>query len=157
MEAKDPLPDWSEPEAIAAWGKKVSPPSECAWADYINYHVHPDIVLIVGRLLVPAFVEHEGGVVLRDRFSVSGYSSWRKKLGDVVAVEKMINHQHVYDLFATRDEITEASFEGVANLMAQTLRLALRSSFSDRQFNVYVRNTDQDYGPIVGFHSTASP
>lgn len=156
MKIRDPLSNWSQPEAVTLWGQGVSPPPQDAWLDYVNYYVHPDVVSVVGRLLVPAFVEHEGGVFLRNRFTLSGYASWKAELGEISAVEKMINHQHVYDLFSTDDEITEASFENVANLMAQTLRLALYGSFSDRHFNVYVSNTEQDYGPVVGFHSVST-
>lgn len=157
MKIRDPLPGWAQPDAIREWGEKVSPPLKNAWLDYINYYVHPDVVTAVARLLVPAFVEHEGGVFLQGQFTLSGYSSWKEKLGDITAVEKIINHQHVYDLFGMTDKIKETSFEGVANLMAQTLRLALRDSFPDRSFNVYVSSTDQDYGPIVCFHSVLPP
>jgi hypothetical protein len=151
---RDPLLDWELPDAVKKWAEEVSPPSKNACLDYLSYYVHPDVVRLVGRLLIPAFVEHEGGVFLRSQFSFKGYADWKKKLGDVVAIEKVINHQHVYDLFATQGEVAEASFEGVANLMAQSIRLALCYEFPDRVFNVYVTNTDQDYGPIVCFHST---
>ena len=153
MKFRDPLPDWTEPESIKSWGEKVSPRPALPWLDYINYYVHPDVVAMVGRLLVPAFVEHEGGVFLRDHLSLAGYSRWQAELGELVTVEKMINHQHVHDLFASNEDIAEAAFEGVANVMAQTLRMALNSSFPERRFNVYTSNTDQDYGPVVGFHS----
>lgn len=153
MKVINPLPDWSQPDAIEEWGENVSPPLKDAWRDYIHYYIHPDVVTAVGRLLVPALVEYEGGVFLQDQFTLSGYSHWKEELGDIIAVEKILNHQHVYDLFGTTGEITEASFERVANLMAQTLRLTLRDSFPGSSFNVYVSNTDQDYGPIVGFHS----
>ena len=153
MKIRDPLSNWSQPEAVTLWGEGVSPPPQDARLDYVNYYVHPDVVSVVGRLLVPAFVEHEGGVFLRNRFTISGYESWKAELGKISKVEKIINHQHVYDLFSTDDEIAEASFENVANLMAQTLGLALRASFPGRRFNIYVSTTDQDYGPVVGFHS----
>lgn len=153
MKFRDPLPNWSEPESIRSWGDKVSPRPALPWLDYINYYVHPDVVAVVGRLLVPAFVEHEGGVFLRDRFSLTGYSRWKAELGEIAAVEKIINHQHVYDLFSVDEKISEASFEGVASLMAQTLHLALNGSFPERRFTVYTSNTDQDYGPVVGFYS----
>ena len=148
--------EWSQPEAISEWGQKILPPVKNAWPDYINYYVHPDIVVAVGRLLIPAFVEHEGGVFLQERFTTSGFLTWKEKLYDVTEVEKVINHQHVYDLFSFDDNIAESSYIGVANLMAQTLRIALASSFPERDFNVCVSNTDQDYGPIVAFHSASS-
>ena len=156
MKTRDLLADWVEPEAIKLWGSKVSPQPAMPWLDYINYYIHPDVVAVVGRLLIPAFVEHEGGVFLRDQFTLSGYSSWKDKVGDISAVEEVINHRHVYDVFVTGEEISEASFDGVANLMAQTLRLALDASFPERRFNVYVSRSEQEYGPVVGFYSTTS-
>src|SRR5690606_19302103 len=150
MKFHDPLPTWSEPETVRSWGDKILPRPVLPWLDYINYYVHPDMVAVVGRLLIPAFVEHEGGVFLRDRFSLSGYSRWKAELGEIEAVEKIINHQHVYDLFATDEEIAEASFEGVASLMAQTLNLALKGSFPKRRFRVYPSQKNQDYGHVVG-------
>jgi len=153
MRIHDPLSNWLEPEAITEWGDSISPRPKISWFEYINYYVHPDVVSVVGRLLIPAFIEHEGGVFLRDNFTLSGYSEWKAKLGAIVAVEKVINHQHVYDLFATGDQVSEKSFEGVANLIAHALKLALVSSFPERRFDVTVSNSDQDYGPTVGFYS----
>jgi hypothetical protein len=153
MKFRDLLSDWSEPVSVVSWADEISPRPNLPWFAYLNNHVHPDIVTVIGRLLIPAFVEYEGGVFLRDRFSLDGYSRWKAELGETVAVEKIINHQHVYDLFATDEEILDASFQSVANLMAQTLRLALTGSFPERRFIVYTSNSDQDYGPVVGFHS----
>jgi hypothetical protein len=157
MKIVDPLPDWSEPEAVRLWGEKISPRPINPWRDYMSYFVHPDVVAVVGRLLVPVFIEYEGGVFLRDQFTLEGYTKWRAQLGEVEAIEKMVNRQHAYDLFVTDEKIPEASFEGVANLMAQTLRLALQGSFPNRDFNVYVTNSDQDYGPTVVFHTVGVP
>lgn len=153
MNIRDPLSEWSEPEAVASWREKISSSSDVTWLDYINYYVHPDTVAVVARLLFPAFVEHEGGVFFQERFTLSGFSTWKAQLGEITAVEKIINHLHIYDIFALVDEIPESSFKGVANLMAQTVRLALRASFPDRQFYVYVSDSDQDYGPVLGFYS----
>lgn len=141
------------PGPIKSWTEAISPPCESAWRDYIAYFVRPDIIRLVGRFLMPAFVEHEGGVFLSDGFTLSGYSDWKEKLGDVTAVERIMNHRHVCDLFITDDQISDESFEAVAKLMAQSLRLALLGSYPDRAFDVYVSNDDDDYGPIVGFHS----
>lgn len=149
----DPLDPWSEPETISQWAKGISPPPENAWLDYISLNVHPDAVNAIGRLLLPAFVEHDGGVFLRDRFTLSSYSIWKAQLGELTAVEKMFNHQHIYDLFATDEKIEDRSFEALAMLMSKTIRLALGECFPDRKFNVYFSNSEQDYGPVVGFYS----
>lgn len=149
----DPLIDWNEPQSIKLWGSKVLPNPALPWLDYINYYIHPDVVSVVGRLLIPAFVEHEGGVFLQDRFTISNYDRWNAKLSTINEVEKIINHQHVYDLFSIDEEISDSSFETVAKLMSNTLHMALFCSFPERKFHVYVSNSEVDYGPTVGFYS----
>ncbi|BCK76871.1 hypothetical protein AA0242T_0421 [Acetobacter aceti NRIC 0242] len=153
MKTVDILADWEEPESIKLWGNEVSPPPTMPWIDYINYYVHPDVVSVVGRLLIPAFTEHEGGVFLRDHFTLSGYSRWKSKLSTMSEVEKIINHQHVYDLFSINEKISEQSFNCVANVMCDALKISLSCSFPDKKFHVYTSNLDIDYGPVVGFYS----
>jgi hypothetical protein len=153
MIERDPLPGWSLPADIEDWGRKCSPPIERAWLAHLNYFVHPDAVVAVCRLLLPKFVEYEGGIFLETNFTVESYYEWRKRLADLSEVENMLNHQHVYDLFAVTDHISEKSYLGVANVLAETINLALRACYPDRQFCVTVSNVDQDYGPTVSFHS----
>lgn len=156
MIERDPLPKWSQPVAIKDWGRNCSPPIEKAWLNHLNYFVHPDVVVAAGRLLLPKFVDHEGGVFLENNFTLKGYSEWKERLADISEVENMINHQHVYDLFSVSDDISEESYLGVANLLADTINLTLRVCYPDREFCVVVSNTDQDYGPTVSFHSLRS-
>lgn len=153
MTIRDVLTGWKEPEAVRAWADKVSPRPQSAWLDYINYYIHPDVVAVVGRFLIPAFVEHDGGVFLRDQFTLAIYSEWKLQLREVAAIEKAMNHRHVYDLFAIEQGVQEDSLQAVANLMAQALRLALLGSFPERHFEVYVSSGEHDYGPTVGFYS----
>lgn len=156
MKIRDPLPDWCEPQTINSWGKDCSPPLDEAWLDYINLLVHPDTVTVAGRMLLPSFVEHEGGVFLRDGFTLEGYLRWEAELGDLQAIERMLNHRHVYDLFSASDNISEASYAGVASLMGQTWGLSLKACFPDRRFKIEVSNTDEDYGPTLTFWSLLS-
>jgi hypothetical protein len=45
-------------------------------------------------------MQHEGGVLLRELFDVSTYAQWRERLGaDAQAIERVMNHVHIYDLF----------------------------------------------------------
>lgn len=156
MIERDPLLRWSQPVAFEDWGRKCSPPIDRAWLAHLNYFVHPDVVVAAGRLLLPKFVEHEGCVFLEHKFSLKGFSEWRQRLADLTEVESVLNHQHVYDLFAVTDDISEESYIGVANLLAETINLALRACYPERKFNVGVSNIDKDYGPTVSFHSLRS-
>lgn len=151
---RDPFQNWSEPESLSAWGKKWSPPIERAWLAYLSDHASADMVISVARLLFPSFVEYESGVFLETNFNEASYLNWMGELGDIERVEALINHQHVYDLFPTPENTSEASYQDVANLMAQTLHLALRECFPDRMFNIRVSNSERDYGPTVTFSSS---
>ncbi|WP_068089673.1 hypothetical protein [Polycladidibacter stylochi] len=153
MKKIDPLHNWKQPIAIEDWGRKCSPPINRAWLSHINYFVHPDIAVAIGRLLLPTFLEHDGGVFLEVNFTLDGYSKWRKHLDNISAIENMMNHQHVYDLFAVTDNISEESYLGVANLLADTTRLALKACYPERQFCVDISIADNDYGPTVSFYS----
>ncbi|WP_150523382.1 hypothetical protein [Roseibium sediminis] len=156
MIERDPLPKWSVPYAINKWGGECLPPIEKAWLSHLNYFVHPDAVVAAARLLLPKFVEYEGGVFLEHNFTVERYLEWTTRLAELSEVENMLNHQHVYDLFAVTDDISDDSYQGIANLMAETINIALRVCYPNRQFRVIVSNTDEDYGPTVSFYSISS-
>lgn len=156
MQIRDPLPDWSEPETVRAWADLFSPRLDDPLDAWIQCHVHPDVVSAVARFLLPAFVEHDGGVFLRDGFSLEGHAQWKAKLGQTAAVECMLNHQHVTDCFDVADGATDQTFAAIARLMAQSLRIALHFSFPGRRFHVFV-NTGEEHDPVVGFHSGDAP
>jgi len=153
MIINDPLLSWAEPEAIRQWGDDSSPPLKDAWIDYINYFVHPDVACIVGRLLLPAFIEHDGGVFLKSSFRLETFERWSKTLKDLEEIEKVINHRHVYDMFSFNKKIDGKSYINIAQLMARTTEISLKNQFPGRNFNVFVSATEDDYGPIVCFHS----
>ncbi len=150
---KDPLPTWSEPSNITNWGNECDPPIEKPWLGYLNYHAQPEMIIAIGRLLFPTFIEYSGGVFLEMNFSESGFHDWQKKIKAIEKIETVMNHVHVYDLFITDNEIDEASFEAVGNLLSHTWQAALQKCFPNRSFKVSISNTEQDYGPVVSFHS----
>ena len=48
----------------------------------------------------PEFVQHDGGVFLRELFDSSTYIQWKERLGtDTTAIERVVDHVHIYDLF----------------------------------------------------------
>lgn len=77
MIERDPLPKWSQPVAIEDWGRSCSPPIEKAWLNHLNYFVHPDAVVAASRLLLPKFVDHEGGVSCPTFFHAISFTLFR--------------------------------------------------------------------------------
>ncbi|ALA20339.1 MULTISPECIES: hypothetical protein [unclassified Chelatococcus] len=150
MITKDPLPNWSEPAAYAAWGREWMPPLECAWLSWIAHNVHPDEVVAVGRLLFPRFVEFNGGVFLEMKFKEASFFEWMAKLKRLPDVERILNHVHIHDLFSNSTDAPEESYMAVAELLAATWRQALGTCFPDQSFVVEV-SADPDGDPVVTF------
>lgn len=105
----------------------------------------------ISRLILPDFVEHESGIFLWSQFTTKVFSEWFEKLKDISAVEKMLNHVHVYDVFGYAEGVTEEEFLQVAILLQRSWNIALDTVFPNGHFDVTLSNSDQDYGPIVSF------
>ncbi len=64
------------------------------------------------ELFWPSFVEHDGCILLADRYEPANFQGWMESTkGDRRAVEAVLNHTHILDLFLgsetepTRDQI----------------------------------------------------
>lgn len=135
--SKDKLSDWKQPDNIRVWGEGFDPPlGNSAWRDYIAYEVHPDVVSVVGRFLFPAFIEHNGGVFLKDSFTIDRYLEWEKRLPDIMSIEKVMNHRHIPDFFVPSEPISDESYKELSILMAKFLEISLLMNFTDRKFVV---------------------
>lgn len=67
------------------------------------------------ELFWPTFVEHEGCILLSERFNRDNFQSWLETThGDRKAVEAVINHTHILDLFVRHE--TEPTREQVVSL-----------------------------------------
>lgn len=131
------------------------------WADrssinifsYVSDICNPEDSLLFCKLLFPDFVVVDEAVILESNYDGDIFSAWFEKLdGDVGAVERVMNHTHLYDVFAgCSDEVDDVVFEQLCEIVALAWRLVLRDKFPERLFLVDISNTDQDYGPVVTF------
>lgn len=122
--------------------------------DFVARHVSLTAALAFGEVLWPAFVVERGCVLLKERYEPSALDQWWAQLaGDVAALEAVVNHVHVWDLF-DQDAVDglEGACSEMAELIAATWRCALAEAFPDRSFSVVVDN--DDYGPTVTFRSS---
>ena len=148
----DPLDkSWEEPKQLNEWGKQCVPPLEVPWLSHINFERSPVDLLSVGRFLMPTFIEFQNGIFLEMQFSEDGFDEWFQKLDDLCAVEQMINHVHVYDVFGNAPNATEEEFVQAARLIHKTWEIALSVTFPDDNFDVNWHASDADYGPTVTF------
>lgn len=136
-----------------AWRDNWVDKSSISIIDYINFNIDPNDLIIIGKLFFPDFVEVDGSVFLKEKYTRENYLMWLKDIEDPVEIEKVINHVHIYDLFSnTEYDVEEFIFEEVAKILAFSWRLCLDSFFKEKKFNVIYSNTDKDYGPTITFY-----
>lgn len=105
------------------------------------------------RIFFPDFVVVENGVFLERNYNGDAFLSWLEIFGgDLHAVERMINHTHLYDLFdGCVEEVDDRVFEQLAEVLVFSWKLILENKFPDRRFDVKISNSEQEYGPVVTF------
>ncbi|WP_446436407.1 hypothetical protein [Pseudomonas sp. 1152_12] len=120
---------------------------------YVSAMCNPEDCLLFCRLLFPDFFVSQGAIFLSAKYDHDVFVVWLKKFdGDARAVEKIMNHTHLYDVFSgCTDEVDDVVFEQLAETIALSWRLVLKDKFPERKFSVDVSNSDQDYGPTVTF------
>ena len=154
MKVVDPISFWSEPSAIVEWGQKCKPPIAPAWQDYINFQLHPDDLIILCRVIFPAFVIVGDYTLLG--LNAEGHSEhnlldFSRQAQSASEFEKDFNTLKVYDLFSHARVIHEESFEAAAQLLKKSWEMALSLTFPERTYSVVLSNTDRDYGPTISF------
>jgi len=134
----------------SSWGDQ----SQVDIFSYVSFFCGPEDVLLFCRVLFPDFVVDRGGVFLSRSFEMDNASSWFETLlGDVRAVERLLNHTHMYDIFSSCSQgVSDEIFLQLADAVAVSWRLVLRDKFPEKNFSVEVSNTEQDYGPTVTFY-----
>lgn len=110
-------------------------------------YITAEEALQLARAMVPAWVEHRGCVVREQQFEPSNFDEWWTSTGGTrTAIEKMLNHLHLWDLLVNTDEKDYAELWDLGELMVLGWQASLRRAFPDREFEVTL--TD-DYGPTV--------
>ncbi len=136
-----------------AWKNSWSDPESITLDSYVSFNIHPEDALITYGVLFQEFIQIDECVFLKKHFDEANYKSWQDKLDNNAQIEKVINHIHLYDVFANcQDNVEDDIFEALAEKVGYFWRLRLSNEFPDKNFIVEVSNTDQNYGPEVVFY-----
>jgi hypothetical protein len=102
------------------------------------------LAIAFSRLFWPEFVEHEGCVLFAG-FSPAAYRDFLAACkGDRAAVESVMNHQHILDLFYhAAQTATAAQIVYLGKVLKDILTVKLRADFPRRTFTV-----EFDEGPF---------
>jgi hypothetical protein len=141
--ALDPL---SVPE-LRTWLQDVGAASVWSYIGEGGSFAHAVAVL---ALCAPEFVETRGCVLLAERFEQKAFERWWVELrGDGPAIEQVVNHVHLWDVFRHLDGIPDSALEQVAQLIAEVWRALLVRRFPGRPFVVEVETSPVEYGPTL--------
>jgi hypothetical protein len=83
-------------------------------------------------------------------FDDVSYSRWLAETdGDIQAVERTLNHLHLWDVFDPKSGQEYAAVSALSWKIAGTWKLAARTTFPTREFFVEVSDEPEDYGPTI--------
>lgn len=119
--------------------------------DYAAHEGGTTLALAFASLFWPRLVEVEGCVLLAENLRLTSFRQWRERLGDQrEAIERTVNHVHLWDLFHPASEDVPASeLDHLADVLGATWRVALAQQFPDRTGEVVVLRDGEDYGPTI--------
>ena len=141
----DPM---SVPEA-SAWNQSIEPPP--GLEGFIVAEVSLAKALAVAGLIWPKFIRVDDCVILSTRYSDENFQRWSNELEhDGSAVERMLNHVHLWDFFDAESDTEEHGLEFLAEVVAAGWKMKAEAEFTDRDFMAEI--TDE-YGPTIVLHS----
>ncbi|MBL1181578.1 MAG: hypothetical protein HND27_10775 [Bacteroidetes bacterium] len=133
------------------WKSKWQNVSNVNIFDYISANIHPEDVLILSSLFFPKVIEVNGAIFLEKNYKPETYSLWVEKYGDdILTLEKMINHVHLYDIFAhCTDDIDDSVFENVGKTLQYSWEIYFKYMFPNKEIVVKYTNNENEYGPTL--------
>jgi len=101
--------------------------------------IEGDYAELVGyaRILWPSFIEHDGCVFMAGRFTENNYQGFMRQTGgNKTAVESVMNHIHVLDLFSNAPSPSRELVRYLGQLIKETWTAKLLRDLPNRRFNV---------------------
>jgi hypothetical protein len=133
------------------WAKNFS--GSMSTLDFIREHTNSTIAAAFARLCWPEFIEIKGCILLEWVYDEKMFSDWWTHFnGDTKAIESVMNHMHLWDIFKEDRNGDEAILE-VGSVLERTWTAALHSAYPEKKFRVEFINDDLEYGPTLSFAS----
>lgn len=131
--------------AFQEWRSGFQPPPDAH--AYLAEHLSVTNASLIAKLFSPDLVLERGCVIFKDRYSPENFEQWwSSELGNTVAIERALNHLHLWDIFEPEGEVEERALVELATQLARSWVLHAAQAFPDRQFQTEV--TDE-YGPTI--------
>src|SRR5438067_1937163 len=110
-------------EEYQIWQSGSAPPRSGLWA-YAGSQGGIGLAAVFSKLFFPDFVEVRGCVILAEHYEATNFQRWWRELdGKRSALERTLNHTHLYDLFDDNDvSSSDGASLQVYEYVASTLR-----------------------------------
>ncbi|MGI8587176.1 MAG: hypothetical protein ACR2M0_05745 [Chloroflexia bacterium] len=125
--------------------------------DYLNLRQADfDLTAAFSKLFWPDFVEVDGCVLLARSYSTDNFARWMAQFaGDTRAVEAMLNHTHIHDLYPGIRDGPDASLElleYLAQIFLVSWRHALLEGFPEKRFVFSYLTQPEVPSPEISFY-----
>lgn len=131
--------------------------TELSLSEYIQQRGNFQLAVAFSKLFDPDFVEVDDLVLLAERCDPDSLATWRETLkNNRQQIEAMVNHVHVYDLFADDTDLPDEVYAYLGATIAKFWRFALAERFPQRRFKVVCSDEPTDYGPTITFYQIRS-
>lgn len=146
--------DISNIKRYSIWKDKWEDKSAISLQQYISFNIHPEDILIVGKLFFPEIIEVNECVFLKDNFDKDVYEEISTQYkNDNNLIERTINRIHIYEYFAQcEDSIDDTIFENVGNMLKFSWQIYFNKVFSEKEIVVEYNNNELEYGPTLTFY-----
>lgn len=146
--------DVNDIKKYSIWKNKWEDQSSINLQQYISFNIHPDDVLILGKLFFPEIIEVDECVFLLDNYDQNIYQEISVQYkNDNKSIERAINHIYIYDYFAhCEDNIEDTIFESVGNLLKFSWQIYFNRIFSGKEIVIEYSNDSLEYGPTLTFY-----
>jgi hypothetical protein len=120
---------------------------------YLNLRADFDLAAAFAKLFWPDFVEVDGCVLLQREYSPEAFAELMERYdGDRRAVESLLNHVHITDLFlnSSRDvTYPDELYEFLAQTLIYGWKQVLQDKHPEKRFIFTLRHTPS---PEISFH-----
>ena len=120
---------------------------------YISFNIHPDDILIIGKLLFPETIEIEDCIFLKDNFDDFLYKNLKKKYNNSREKEFEMNKIKLYDLFAhCTDTIDDKLFRKIGEFIQFSWNIYFKHKFPNKNIVIEYISDPYNYGDVLSFY-----
>jgi hypothetical protein len=136
------------------WKNRWSQKDNIDIYQYISFNIHPDDILIIGKLLFPEIIEIENCILLKDNYDYFLYENLKKKYNNSSEIEFEINKLYLYDLFAHCTDITDDKlFKNIGEFLQFSWSIYFKHKFPNKNIIIECISNTHNYGDILSFYT----